>query len=135
MPQPLVLISLDGFGISPIDEKNPIAMAHKPVMDDLLAHYPYGILDASGIAVGLPWGEVGNSEVGHLNLGAGLVVYQNLPRINISIENKSFLSNDAFVKAAEHVKKNNSSLHLLGIVSTGGVHGHIDHLKALIEFA
>lgn len=133
--KPLVLIVLDGYGLSAIKENNPIALAGTPHMDELMAHYPYGVLDASGVAVGLPWGEVGNSEVGHLNLGAGLVVYQNLPRINISIENKSFLSNEAFVKAAEHVKKNNSSLHLLGIVSTGGVHGHIDHLKALIEFA
>ena len=129
------MIVLDGYGISPVHENNPIALAKKPVMDSLLAHYPYGVLDASGIAVGLPWGEVGNSEVGHLNLGAGLVVYQSLPRINISIENKSFFSNDAFLKSAEHVKKNSSRLHLLGIASTGGVHGHIDHLKSLVAFA
>ncbi len=135
MLQPLVLISLDGFGISPIDDKNPIAMAKKPVMDDLLAHYPYGVLDASGIAVGLPWGEVGNSEVGHLNLGAGLVVYQSLPKIGISIENKTFYKNEIFVQAAEHVKKNKSRLHILGIASTGGVHGHIEHMKALLRFA
>lgn len=133
--KPLVLIVLDGYGLSAIRENNPIAMAKTPTMDDLLAHYPYGVIDASGVAVGLPWGEVGNSEVGHLNLGAGLVVYQNLPRINIAIENKSFLANEAFMKAANHVKKNNSRLHLLGITSTGGVHGHIDHLKALLEFA
>lgn len=131
---PLVLIVLDGYGLSAVKENNPMAIAKTPHMDDLLSHYPYGVLDASGIAVGLPWGEVGNSEVGHLNLGAGLVVYQNLPRINIAIENKSFHSTEAFLKAAEHVKKNNSKLHLLGIASTGGVHGHIDHLKALVEF-
>ncbi len=135
MRPPLVLIVLDGYGISPIDENNPLSIAKKPVMDDLVAHYPYGVLDASGIAVGLPWGEVGNSEVGHLNLGAGLVVYQNLPRINISIENNSFLENEGFVKAATHVQKNKSRLHLFGITSKGGVHGHIDHLKALLKFA
>lgn len=135
MSQPLVLISLDGYGISPIDEKNPIAMAKKPVMDDLIAHYPYGVLDASGIAVGLPWGEVGNSEVGHLNLGAGLVVYQSLPRIAIAIENKSFYTNAIFLQAVEHAKKNNTHLHILGIASTGGVHGHIDHIKALLRMA
>ncbi len=132
---PLVLISMDGYGISPIDQDNPIALARKPNLDFLIANYPYGVLDASGIAVGLPWGEVGNSEVGHLNLGAGLVVYQNLPRIAISIENRSFFKNEAFLKAIEHVRTNASKLHLLGIVSTGGVHGHIDHLKALLRFA
>ncbi|MBI2644871.1 2,3-bisphosphoglycerate-independent phosphoglycerate mutase [Candidatus Uhrbacteria bacterium] len=136
MPRkPILLIAIDGFGISAIDENNPVVMAKKPNMDEIMAHYPYGILDASGIAVGLPWGEVGNSEVGHLNLGAGLVVYQNLPRINISIENKSFFSNDVFLKAVTHVQKNKSKLHFYGITSTGGVHGHIDHLKALIQFA
>lgn len=132
---PIVLIVIDGYGIFPIDQDNPIALAKKPVIDDLIAHYPYGALDASGVAVGLPWGEVGNSEVGHLNLGAGLVVYQNLPRINISIENKTFLQNEAFLKAADHVRKNNSKLHLFGITSKGGVHGHIDHLTALLEYA
>jgi len=136
MPRkPILLVAIDGFGISAIDENNPVVMAKKPNMDAIIANYPYGILDASGIAVGLPWGEVGNSEVGHLNLGAGLVVYQNLPRINISIENKSFFTNDVFLKAAEHTKKNKSKLHFYGIASTGGVHGHIEHLKALIQFA
>lgn len=130
----VVLIVIDGYGISPIDQDNPIMLAKKPVMDGLLAHYPYGVLDASGIAVGLPWGEVGNSEVGHLNLGAGLVVYQSLPRINISIESKAFLQNEAFLKAAAHAQKHRSRLHLFGITSKGGVHGHIDHLYALLEF-
>ncbi len=135
MRRPLVLIVIDGYGISPIQDKNPIALAKKPVLDDLIAHYPNGVLDASGVAVGLPWGEVGNSEVGHLNLGAGLVLYQNLPRINISIDNGTFFTNDAFLKACDHVKKNKSRIHLLGIASTGGVHGHIDHLKALLKLA
>ncbi|MDP2630938.1 MAG: 2,3-bisphosphoglycerate-independent phosphoglycerate mutase [Candidatus Uhrbacteria bacterium] len=135
MRRPLVLIVIDGYGISPIQDKNPITMAKKPVLDDLVAHYPNGILDASGVSVGLPWGEVGNSEVGHLNLGAGLVLYQNLPRINISIDNGSFFSNDALLKSIEHVRKNKSKLHLFGITSKGGVHGHIEHLKALLKLA
>ncbi|MBI4253385.1 2,3-bisphosphoglycerate-independent phosphoglycerate mutase [Candidatus Uhrbacteria bacterium] len=133
MKRPLVLIVMDGYGLSPIQEKNPVSVAKKPVLDSLMLHYPFGALDASGIAVGLPWGEVGNSEVGHLNLGAGLVLYQNLPRINISIENGSLFSNDAFVKAAEHARKNNSRVHLMGLASKGGVHGHIEHLKALLK--
>ncbi len=132
---PLILVVLDGFGISPITDSNPVALAKTPVIDWLMANYPYGVLDASGVAVGLPWGEVGNSEVGHLNLGAGLVVYQNLPRINIAVDNGTFITNEAFVAAAEHVKKNNSSLHLVGIIGTGGVHGHSEHLKALLNFA
>lgn len=131
--RPLVLIVMDGFGLSPIADKNPISMAKKPVLNDLMLHYPFGALDASGMAVGLPWGEVGNSEVGHLNIGAGLVVYQNLPRINIAIENEGFFKNEAFLKAAAHVKKNSSQLHLLGLTSKGGVHGHIEHLKALLR--
>lgn len=135
MRQRIILISLDGWGISPIEENNPMYMAKTPFMDSLIEHYPYGALDASGISVGLPWGEVGNSEVGHLNLGAGLVVYQNLPRINIAIEQKTFHKNEILLQAAEHVRKNKSKLHLLGIASTGGVHGHINHLKALLEFA
>jgi len=135
MRRPLVLIVMDGYGISPIKENNPIALAKKPTLDGLMAQYPYGALDASGLAVGLPWGEVGNSEVGHLNLGAGLVLYQNLPRINISISNGVFFSNEAFMKAVDHVRANKSKLHFLGITSNGGVHGHIDHLKALLKMA
>lgn len=133
MKRPLVLIVMDGYGLSPILEKNPISVAKKPVLDSLMLNYPFGALDASGMAVGLPWGEVGNSEVGHLNLGAGLVLYQNLPRITMSIENGSFFKNDAFLKAGEHAKKHSSRVHLMGIASKGGVHGHIEHLKALLK--
>ncbi|MBI4600149.1 2,3-bisphosphoglycerate-independent phosphoglycerate mutase [Candidatus Uhrbacteria bacterium] len=133
--RPLVLIVMDGYGVSPIQDKNPVTLAKKPVLDDLIAHYPNGVLDASGVSVGLPWGEVGNSEVGHLNLGAGFVLYQNLPRINISIDNGAFFKNDALLKACEHVRKNKSKMHLLGIASKGGVHGHIEHLKALLKLA
>ncbi len=135
MKQPVVLIVMDGYGISPNPENNPIAMAKKPNLDSYVAQYPYGVLSASGLSVGLPWGEVGNSEVGHLNLGAGMVLYQNLPRVSLSIDNGTFFDNPAFLKAAEHVKTNGSSLHILGIASPGGVHGHIDHCKALLKFA
>ncbi|MDP2655956.1 MAG: 2,3-bisphosphoglycerate-independent phosphoglycerate mutase [bacterium] len=133
--RPLILIVLDGWGISPVTKDNPMFMAKTPVMRDLPMHYPYGVLDASGTAVGLPWGEVGNSEVGHLNLGAGLVRYQDLPRINASIEDKSFAKNKVLKAVFAHVKKNKSNLHLLGIVSPGGVHGHVDHLYALLRTA
>lgn len=132
--KPLMLISLDGWGISPIMDGNAIEMANKPNMTSFLQNYPFALLEASGISVGLPWGEVGNSEVGHLNLGAGQVIYQNLPRINIAIQDKTFFSNVAFLGAIEHCRKNKSQLHLLGITSNGGVHGHIDHLHALIQF-
>lgn len=131
--KPVVLISLDGWGISPIKEGNAIALAKTPNMDRLMKNYPFTIVEASGIAVGLPWGEVGNSEVGHLNLGAGQVVYQNLPRIQLAIQDKSFFSNEAFLSAIDHASKNKSALHLIGIASNGGVHGHIEHLHALLQ--
>lgn len=132
-PKPVVLISLDGWGVSPIKEGNAIELAQKPNIDNLMRHYPFTMVEASGIAVGLPWGEVGNSEVGHLNLGAGQVVYQNLPRIQLSIQDKTFFSNEKFIGAIEHAEKNDSSLHLVGIASNGGVHGHIEHLHALLK--
>lgn len=129
----MLLISLDGWGISPIMEGNAIEMANRPVILGLAQNYPFALLEASGISVGLPWGEVGNSEVGHLNLGAGQVVYQNLPRINISIQDKSFFKNEVLLAAIEHCRKNKSKLHLLGITSNGGVHGHIEHLHAILQ--
>lgn len=132
-PKPVVLISLDGWGISPIKEGNAIAQAKTPQIDALMKQYPFTVLEASGIAVGLPWGEVGNSEVGHLNLGAGQVVYQNLPRVQLAIQDKSFFSNEALLKAIDHASANKSSLHLMGIASNGGVHGHIEHLHALLQ--
>ncbi|MEK7103157.1 MAG: 2,3-bisphosphoglycerate-independent phosphoglycerate mutase, partial [Patescibacteria group bacterium] len=133
--RPLILIVLDGWGISPIEKDNPIKMAKTPVMSSLPMQYPYGVLDASGSAVGLPWGEVGNSEVGHLNLGAGFVRYQDLPRVTMSITEGSFPHNEVLANALEHVKRNDSALHLLGIASPGGVHGHIEHLYALLRAA
>ncbi|MBI4281386.1 2,3-bisphosphoglycerate-independent phosphoglycerate mutase, partial [Candidatus Uhrbacteria bacterium] len=131
-PAPVVLIVLDGYGLSPNAEKNPIAQAKKPVIDDLIQQYPYASLNAAEQYVGLSFGEMGNSEVGHLNIGAGKVIYQSLPRINVAIADKTFFSNKAFLGAIEHCRKNNSVLHLLGMVSNGGVHSHQEHLHALL---
>lgn len=133
--KPVVLIILDGWGINPSLEGNAIKAAKLPTFDYYCKNYPATSLQASGISVGLFWGENGNSEVGHLNLGSGLVVYQNLPRITLAIQNHSFFKNDAFQQACEHVKKNDSALHLIGLVSAGGIHSHIDHLFALLDLA
>jgi 2,3-bisphosphoglycerate-independent phosphoglycerate mutase len=131
--KPVILISLDGWGISPIREGNAIELADTKHMKELMRNYPFTMVEASGIAVGLPWGEVGNSEVGHLNLGAGQVVYQNLPRIQLAIQDKTFFSNKALLGAIEHAEENGSNLHLVGIASNGGVHGHIEHLHAILK--
>lgn len=131
---PVVLIVLDGFGISNETYGNPVLETEKPHFDLIEKKYPFTTLQASGVAVGMPWGEAGNSEVGHLTLGAGRVVYHHLPRIVFAIQDKTFFSNPAFVEAAEHVKKNNSDLHIVGLVSSGSVHAYVDHLYALFEF-
>ncbi|MFA5052356.1 MAG: 2,3-bisphosphoglycerate-independent phosphoglycerate mutase, partial [Patescibacteria group bacterium] len=133
--KPTILIILDGWGIAPPSPSNPITIAKTPNFDWLISTFPTLSLQASGEAVGLPWGEMGNSEVGHLNLGAGKIVYQDLPRISRAITEGFFFKNEAFVRAADHVKKNKSALHLMGLASSGGVHSSIDHLEALIEFA
>ncbi len=125
-------IILDGFGKNPLEEGNAVFHAKTPTLDYFIENYPYSVIEASGIAVGLPWGEVGNSEVGHTNLGSGQVVYQNLPRIDLAIENDSLSQNKKLIEAIQFAKKNKSKLHLLGIVSNGGVHGHIRHLLALL---
>ena len=135
IPKPVVLIVLDGWGVNQPYSGNAIAQANTPFIDSLIAEYPSMTLRASGEAVGLPWGEGGNSEVGHLNLGLGRILYQDLPRINKSIGDNSFYQNPALIKAKEHVKKNNSRLHLMGVVSNGCVHASIDHLHALLVFA
>ena len=133
--KPICLIILDGWGLSAQIDGNAIRLAKTPHMDNNYKIYPNTRLDASGEAVGLPEGQMGNSEVGHLNIGAGRVVYQELTRINKEIKNGSFFKNKVLIKAIENVKKNNSSLHLMGLVSDGGVHSHIEHLKALINLA
>lgn len=133
--KPVVLAILDGWGIAPSSRGNAVSIASTPNINQLIDNFPTMVLQASGEAVGLPWGEMGNSEVGHLNLGAGRIVYQDLPRITKSIAEGKFFENSAFLKAIEHVKKNKSKLHLLGLVSGGGVHSSIDHLYALLELA
>lgn len=135
IPKPIVLMILDGWGINHPYPGNAITLANTPFMDSLIQEYPATTIRASGESVGLPWGEAGNSEVGHLNLGLGRVLYQDLPRINRSIANRSFFDNPVFLKAAEHVLKHNSSLHIMGLLSNGGVHSSIDHLNALLKFA
>lgn len=131
----VTLVIIDGWGVAPPSLGNAITSARTPTINRIEQNYPSLLLQASGIAVGLPWGEAGNSEVGHLNLGAGRIVLQYIPRIFYAIRDGSFFSNPALKAAIEHVKKNNSSLHLMGLASSGSVHSYIDHLYALLEFA
>jgi len=133
--RPVVLVILDGWGVAPPSQGNAVTLAKTPIFNNLLTHYPSMTLQASGEAVGLPWGEMGNSEVGHLNLGAGKIVWQNLPKITRSIADGSFFKNQIFLKAIEHVKRNKSKLHFVGLVSNGMVHSSINHLFALLEMA
>ena len=133
--KPVMLMILDGFGIAEKSEGNAVALAKKPNFDRLVKEYPNTQLQASGMAVGLPEGQMGNSEVGHLNIGAGRIVYQELTRITKAIEDGDFFENEALMKAMKNAKENNASLHLMGLLSDGGVHSHIDHLKGLLEFA
>ncbi len=134
-PKPVVLMVIDGWGVAPAASGNAIAEAKKSVFDRLVMRYPAMTLSASSNEVGLNWGEMGNSEVGHLNIGAGRVYYQNLPRINNLIANGSFEANPVFNEAFDYVKKNKSRLHFIGLVSEGGVHSHEDHLFKLLEMA
>lgn len=131
--KPVVLIILDGWGIGPTSPSNPLTTASTPNLDSYIDNYPTMAIQASGEAVGLPWGEMGNSEVGHLNLGAGRIMYQNLPRISKAISDKSFYKNEAFIKAIKHVKKNKSSMHLMSLVGVGSIHASLDHMYALME--
>ena len=133
--KPVALIILDGFGLRADSAGNAVAAAHKPNFDRYRAHYPFTTLGASGEAVGLPDGQMGNSEVGHLNLGAGRVVYQELTRIGKSIRDGDFFTNEALQGAMRHVAGRRSKLHVCGLVSDGGVHSHIDHLLALLDMA
>ena len=133
--KPVAVIVLDGFGIAPPSDSNAVYLAKKPVFDDLIKNYPHSVITAAGEAVGLPWQEMGNSEVGHMNIGSGRIVYQELPKINKAITDGTFFKNEAFLKVIEHVKTNKSALHLLGLASEGGVHSHIEHLFALMELA
>ena len=133
--KPVMLMILDGFGIAANSNGNAVSIAKKPNIDKFLKEYPHTELQASGMSVGLPDGQMGNSEVGHLNIGAGRIVYQELTRITKSIEDGDFFENEALLKAMKNAKDNNSALHLMGLLSDGGVHSHINHLKGLLEFA
>lgn len=134
-PKPVVLAILDGWGVAPQSEGNAITRAQTPYIDKFIREYPAMTLYASGNEVGLSFGEMGNSEVGHLNIGAGRVYYQTFPRINKSIADQTFFQNNAFLQAAEHVKTHKSKLHLMGLVSPGNVHASEEHLYALLDFA
>ena len=135
MKKPTALIILDGYGIARDKKQSAIDAAATPVMDKLMATYPNNKIYASGMDVGLPDGQMGNSEVGHTNIGAGRIVYQELTRITKSIGDGDFFENDAFLEAAKNAKKNGGALHLMGLLSDGGVHSHNTHLYALLELA
>lgn len=135
MKKPVVLCIMDGFGIRNTDEGNAISAAKTPNLDKFFNNYPFTTIGASGLDVGLPDGQMGNSEVGHTNIGAGRVVYQMLVKITKDIESGKFFENEALKNAMENCKKNNSALHLIGLLSDGGVHSHIDHLYGLLKMA
>ncbi len=131
--KPVVLMVLDGYGLNEKTEGNAIAMAKTPVMDKLMAECPFVPGNASGLAVGLPDGQMGNSEVGHMNIGAGRIIYQDLTSITKAIEDGDFFENEAMLEAIENCKKNNSDLHLWGLLSDGGVHSHNTHVYGVLE--
>ncbi|WP_214825205.1 2,3-bisphosphoglycerate-independent phosphoglycerate mutase [Exiguobacterium algae] len=135
MARPVALIILDGFGMRDESYGNAVMAADKPNFDRYWEQYPHTLLNAKGEYVGLPEGQMGNSEVGHLNIGAGRVVYQSLSRVNNAIQDRSFFDRQAMNHLAGHVKKYDSSLHIMGLVSDGGIHSHIKHMYAVVEFA
>ena len=130
-----VLVIMDGFGIAPPSDGNAISRAATPRLDAIFAENPYTTLSASGMSVGLPEGQMGNSEVGHTNIGAGRVVFQDLPRISNAIKDGSFFENPAYVEAMDNAKRSGKALHILGLLSDGGVHSHIDHIFAALDMA
>lgn len=132
---PTTLIIMDGFGLSNDTVGNAVRAANTPVLDGLFAEYAHTTLQASGLDVGLPAGQMGNSEVGHTNIGGGRVVFQDLPRITRSIEDGTFFENPAYNKAMDDCIEKGSALHLYGLHSTGGVHSTLDHLYALLKMA
>lgn len=132
---PVLLLILDGFGYREDPDHNAIAHARKPNWDKLWGAYPHTLINASELWVGLPQGQMGNSEVGHLNIGAGRVVYQELSRVDVAIQDSSFYSNPAFAKAVAQAKEHGTALHIIGLLSPGGVHSHEDHIHAMLELA
>jgi len=135
MQKSVILAILDGWGINNNTRGNALKETRLPTIEKMIKFYPMVTLQASGISVGLPWGEPGNSEVGHIALGAGKIIYQNLPRISLSIQDGTFFRNEAFLFAMAKVNKNNSALHLMGLVGEGSVHSHAEHLFSLLEMA
>jgi len=133
--KPVVLAILDGFGVNTLPGESPLGTAKKPTVDDFNANYPLTTLQASGLAVGLPWGEEGNSEVGHLTIGSGRVLYHHLPRVIVSIQDGTFFENSAFVDAAAHARANKGTFHIVGLFSSGSVHAYADHMYAMLRFA
>ncbi|MEI9934202.1 MAG: hypothetical protein WDM71_04990 [Ferruginibacter sp.] len=129
----VILIIMDGWGLGKVKSSDAIQNANVPFVSSLYSKYPNATLVACGEEVGLPDGQMGNSEVGHLNIGAGRIVYQELERINVAIRNGEFQKNKILLDSIRYAKENNKSLHLLGLVSDGGVHSHINHLKALVS--
>ena len=134
-PKPLILTVLDGWGFSPAIEGNAIAAANKPTYDRLLHEYPNTLIHTSGHYVGLPDGQMGNSEVGHLNIGAGRIVHMDSTRIELMIQNGEFFSNPVLLGAMKNARSGGRRLHLFGLLSDGGVHSHQTHLYALLTMA
>ena len=134
-PKPLVLVILDGFGHSDSPDYNAIYSANTPVYDRLREQYTHSLISGSGMDVGLPDGQMGNSEVGHMNLGAGRVVYQDFTRITKSIQDGDFFTNPALTTAVDQAVAKGKAVHILGLLSQGGVHSHQEHLIAMIELA
>ena len=132
---PVALIILDGLGCRSEQKGNAVFHAKKPNFDRYWAEFPHSHLTASGEAVGLPEGQMGNSEVGHMNIGAGRIVYQSLTRVNVAIREGEFAQNQTFLDAINHAKEKGTSLHLMGLLSDGGVHSHIEHMYALLKLA
>ena len=135
LPKPLVLVILDGWGYAPPSDANAISLARKPNYDRLLAEYPNTLIHTSGRYVGLPTGQMGNSEVGHLNIGAGRVVYMDITKIDLMIENGEFFANPILLDAMTKARTGERRLHLFGLLSDGGVHSHQNHLYAILRMA
>src|SRR5882724_584422 len=135
MSKKVLLMILDGWGIAKNLKVSAIDAAKTPYINSLYKKYPHSKLQASGLAVGLPVGQMGNSEVGHMNIGAGRIVYQDLVKVNKAVEEKELDKNEVLLDAFKYAKANNKAVHLIGLVSDGGVHSHIEHLKGIITIA
>jgi len=133
MAKKVVLVIMDGWGIAPVKPYNAITNAHTPSYDRLIREYPNTSLNSSGLSVGLPEGQVGTSEVNHLTIGTGRVIFQDLPKINLSIQTGEFFTNQALLNIISHTRESNTNLHLIGIISDGGVHSHINHIFAILD--